>query len=140
MRFALFALMLSVAMYGQQTSANLTGSVSDATSAVIPDVLVRATNKATNVSREARSAGDGSYTIPLLPAGDYAVTATKPGFRSYRLESMPLQVGQVARLDLQLQIGEVTESVNVEASGAILQTENSPSARSLTHRRSWTFR
>jgi hypothetical protein len=125
MRYALSALVLSVAMYGQQTSANLTGSVSDVTGAIVPDVLVRATNKATNVSREARSDADGSYTIPLLPAGDYAVTATKSGFRTYRLESMALQVGQIARLDLQLQIGEVTESVNVEASGAILQTENS---------------
>ncbi len=124
MRITLLAILLATAAFGQQTSASLTGSISDATGAVISEVDVRVTNTSTNVTREIRSDSNGAYTVPFLPAGNYSVVATKAGFRTYRLESLTLQVGQVARLDVQMQIGDVTESVNVEASGAILQTES----------------
>ena len=124
MRHFVALLLIPAAALAQQTSANLTGTVSDVTGAVVADVEIRATNKATNLTRETRSDSGGTYTIPLLPAGDYTVSATKTGFRTNRVEAITLQVGQVARLDLQLQVGEVSESVSVEASGAILQTES----------------
>ena len=57
----------------QETAATLVGSISDASGAVVPEVLVRATNLATNVSRESKSDGSGNYTLPFLPAGDYSV-------------------------------------------------------------------
>lgn len=93
--------------------------------AVIPDVTVRVTNRSTNLAREAKSDASGSYAIPFLPEGEWTVTATRAGFRTQRVESLTLEVGQTARVDLQLQIGDVTESVNVEAYGAVLQTDTS---------------
>lgn len=123
-RIALFFLLASAAV-AQQTTATLTGSVTDTTGAVIADVTVKAVNNSTNVAREARSDASGSYTLPFLTAGEYTVSAERTGFRTQRVSNLTLQVGQTARVDLQLQVGEVTESVNVEAFGAILQTENS---------------
>ncbi|HYO80338.1 MAG TPA: carboxypeptidase-like regulatory domain-containing protein, partial [Bryobacteraceae bacterium] len=75
--------------------------------------------------RSAVSDEGGAYTIPFLPAGDYSVTATLTGFQVSRVERVTLQVQQTARLDFSLQIGEVSETVNVEASAALLQTETS---------------
>jgi hypothetical protein len=116
---------LALPVFSQQTTATLTGNITDKTGGLIPDVSVKAVNRETNLSREAKTDGSGSFTLSFLPAGEYTVTASKAGFRAQKLNNLTLQVGQTARVDLQLQIGEVTESIEVEAFGAILQTENS---------------
>src|SRR6476646_1998863 len=66
----------------------------------------------------------GAYSLPNLPSGSYHVTATKTGFQVARAESVTLQVEQAARLDLRLEVGNVSESVEVAATAALLQTEN----------------
>src|SRR6476646_1572966 len=66
----------------------------------------------------------GAYSLPNLPSGSYHVTATKTGFQVARAESVTLQVEQAARLDLRLEVGNVSESVEVAASADVLQTEN----------------
>ncbi len=117
--------LLAAGLSAQQTSATLTGTLTDSSAAALPGVSVRVVNKATNLSREAKSDDSGTYTLAFLPAGDYTLSATREGFRSNRIESLTLQVGQTARVDLQLQVGDVAESVSVEAFGSALQTENS---------------
>jgi carboxypeptidase family protein len=109
---------------GQQTGATLVGTVSDATGAVLPKVAIRASNLATNVARASVSDDSGNYSIPFLPAGDYAVTATLGGFREGQVDRITLQVLQTARVDFQMQPGNVSERVEVSATGALLQTEN----------------
>ena len=91
----------------------------------MPNAVVRATNLATNVTREAASDQSGSYSIPFLTVGDYSVTATQKGFQTSRVERVTLQVQQTARVDFILNVGEVSETINVEASAALLQTETS---------------
>ena len=113
----------TVIMLAQQTTATLTGIITDPAGAVIPNVTVKATNLATNAVRETKTAETGSYTLPFLPAGDYSVTASAGGFQTQRIDRITLQVQQTARVDLQLRIGEVTETINVEATGADLQTD-----------------
>jgi hypothetical protein len=108
----------------QQTTATLVGTVSDSTGAVLPNVVIQVTNLSTNVSRNARTDNSGSYSLPFLPAGDYSVSATATGFRIEKVERINLQVQQTARVDFQLKVGGVNETVNVRASGAVLQTEN----------------
>ena len=66
----------------------------------------------------------GAYALPNLPPGTYRVTATKTGFQVARAENVTLQVEQAARLDLRLEVGNVSESVEVSATAALLQTEN----------------
>ena len=112
------------AALGQQTGGTLLGTVTDATGAVLPKVAIHASNLATNVARESVSDESGNYSIPFLPAGDYLVTATLTGFREARAERVTLQVLQTARVDFQMQPGNLSERVEVSASGALLQTEN----------------
>jgi hypothetical protein len=121
----LFFLFASCCTWAQQTAATLVGTVNDSTGAVVPDAVVRVTNVATNTTRETKTDSAGSYSMPFLPAGDYTVTAAMAGFQSARVERVTLQVQQTARVDFVLKVGEVTETVNVEASIALLQTETS---------------
>src|SRR5882672_6991995 len=111
--------------FGQQTTATLVGSVSDSTSAFVPDVTIRATNIATGIVRDTKSDNGGSYSLPFLAAGEYRVAATKEGFQSQQVEHLTLQVQQTARVDFTMQVGNVSETVNVSASAVALQTENS---------------
>ena len=92
--------------------------------AAVAGVAIQAANLATNVQREAMTDASGAYSLPNLPPGTYRVTATKTGFQVARAESVTLQVEQAARLDLRLEVGNVSESVEVSATAALLQTEN----------------
>ena len=97
MRFsgALVLLVLAaLPTYAQQTAATLVGTVRDTTGATVPNAVVRATNLATNVTREAESDQNGSYSIPFLTVGDYSVTATQKGFQTSRVERVTLQVSR----------------------------------------------
>ncbi|MGI8992051.1 MAG: carboxypeptidase regulatory-like domain-containing protein [Bryobacteraceae bacterium] len=101
------------------------GTVTDASGAVLPGVTIRATNLATNTFREIQTDAAGSYSIPFLPAGDYTVTATRTGFQAQKIDKATLEVQQTARMDFSLKIGDVNESIEVNATAAVLQTENS---------------
>src|SRR6266849_1921897 len=120
----LFLLLAAVVAHAQQTTATLLGTVTDASGAAVPGVTVQASNLGTNVVREATSDAGGAYSIPNLPPGSYRVRAAKEGFQAARVESVTLQVEQAARLDLKLEVGNITETVNVSAAATVLQTEN----------------
>lgn len=124
-RCILLLLCLSAASFAQQTTATLIGAVSDATGALIADAQIRVVNLSTNTARETRTDANGAYSLAFLPSGDYTLTATAKGFQSQRIDRVSLQVQQTARVDLSLKIGEVNETVTVEATGAILQTDTS---------------
>ena len=115
---------LAAAGFAQQTTATVTGTVTDPTGALVPGVTITVTNLATNGVRETKSDETGSYTLPFLPAGEYSVTAGAPGFQTQKIDRVTLQVQQTARVDLQLRVGDVAETVNVEAFAVALQTDN----------------
>src|SRR3954469_20615506 len=114
----------TASLSAQETAATLVGSIADASGAVVPNVLVKATNLATNVSRETKSDDSGNYTLPFLPAGDYSVTASISGFQTQTVDRLTLQVQQTARIDFKLTLGSINEKVTVAASAEVLQTEN----------------
>jgi outer membrane receptor protein involved in Fe transport len=111
--------------FAQETTATLVGTATDTSGAVLPNVAIKATNLATNASRETASDASGNYSIPFLPAGDYTITATLTGFQAQKIDRITLQVQQSARVDFKLQVGNVNESVEVVATAAALQTEKS---------------
>jgi hypothetical protein len=116
-------LLLATALPAQQTTATLVGTATDPSGAALANVVVRVTNVATNVWRETTTDATGNYTVPFLPSGPYTVRATAKGFRTQNVERFTLEVGQTARVDLRMALGEVTESVTVAAETAGLQTE-----------------
>ncbi len=123
--FAFFSLcFLMVVSMAAQTLGDVTGEVRDASGAQIPGVKVVITNSATGAARDTITNDSGVYAFPALTPGAYTLRAEKQGFKSASSTSFDLQVQQSARLDLSLEVGSTSDSVEVNASGAILQTEN----------------
>ena len=110
---------------GQVASAEIRGNILDSTGAAVANAKVVATNAQTNVSRETVSDGSGNYVITLLPPGDYVVSAEASGFRKLVQSGLSLQINQQARVDLSLELGKVSETVQVTAQAPLLQSEAS---------------
>src|ERR1700694_4177938 len=103
------------ALLGQETTATLVGNVTDPSGAAIAGVAIRATNLLNNAVRETKSDAGGSYTLPFIPAGEYAITAAAAGFQTQKVEHLTLQVQQSARVDFKMTVGNVNESIEVAA-------------------------
>jgi carboxypeptidase family protein len=112
-------------VYAQQTSATLVGTLTDATGAVVPNARIKCVNLATGAARDATSDDSGNYSLPYLPSGDYEVTITAQGYKTRKVERLTLQVSQTLRQDFTMDVGAVSETVNITSTGVQLQTENS---------------
>jgi hypothetical protein len=106
-----------------QTFGEVTGRVTDPSGAVIPGVSITLTNVNTNAVRNAITAEAGAYTFPSVAPGLYRVKAELPGFKTAATEQFEVQVQQVVRLDLSLQLGQVSDIVEVTAANDLLQAE-----------------
>jgi len=115
-------LFIPVACFAQ--TAQLTGLVSDPSGTAVPNATVEIRNVATGVAGETVTNDRGYYTVPNLNPGTYDVSVRRQGFRTTTQTGMKLDVGQVARLDLRLVIGEVRETVTVAAEAPMLSSEN----------------
>src|SRR5437773_10544467 len=115
---------LSVLPALAQTQASISGVIHDPTGAVIPGVTVTVTNPATNFVRSAISNEAGVYNFPVLQPGRYNIKVELPGFRTITQNDVELQVQQSARLDFTLQVGEVSQTIEVSGAAALIATEN----------------
>lgn len=116
---------LTISLLQGQNFATVTGSVTDKSGAVAAGTKVSAQNLDTQVTREAVTDDSGSYTIPLLPPGRYKLSAQKTGFRQVVQDNVSFEVNQTARIDFQLEIGQVSETVEVKGSAPLLESDNS---------------
>jgi hypothetical protein len=123
-----YLIVLIMAFGSNPARADVTGSilgvVRDRTQAVVAGAKITATNVQTNFSKETTSDADGSYHILALPAGNYKVTATAPGFRPFAATDVTLEVNDQFRIDITLEVGTVTEEINVAANAVRVETEN----------------
>lgn len=108
----------------QTITGAITGTVSDQTGAVVPNAKVTATNVATNVSTTAVTNDAGIYNLLFLPVGQYRISTEASGFKLATVPPFQLEVNQTARVDVQLQVGQTTETIEVTAAAPILQTES----------------
>src|SRR6266850_1188293 len=127
------ALWLAPLCFSQTTSTGaLTGVTTDASRAVIPGVEMTLTNEATREMRTAISGENGGYSLPLLAPGSYRLEAALTGFKTALRSGIRISVTETTRLDVQLEVGGVSEIVNVEAAPVMVQQESSALGRVTT--------
>ena len=119
---ALSFLLLAWPCYGQIVNATLSGTVSDPTGASIPDASVTATNVATGVAAKTTTDSAGNYHFASLPPGSYDILVEKTGFTSKLSKGIVLQVDQKAITNVQLEVGNVTQQVEVTAAVPLIST------------------
>lgn len=123
-RFALFAaLTLTVPSFAQSTFGAIRGSVKDPAGAAMVGVKVAVTNEATAAVKEALTDPSGNYEVTHLNPGPYTVAAESPGFQRYVQKSLNLETGQLLRIDIQMKVGQVTETITVEGQAPLVESE-----------------
>ena len=120
---ALLVLCLTASAWAQST-AQINGAVTDQSRAVLPGVEVTATNTATGISRTVITNETGSYTLQNLPIGPYRLEASLPGFRTSQQTGIVLQVGANPVINMVLEVGQVAETVEVQANAALVETRS----------------
>src|SRR5438046_236404 len=107
-----------------QSTAQISGVVTDQSSAILPGVEVKVTQTDTGITRTAVTNETGLYILPNLSIGPYRLEAALPGFRSYVRTGIVLQVGSNPVLDILMEVGQVSETVEVQADAALVETRN----------------
>ena len=118
----LVSLLFAASLMGQGAVGTLNGTILDSTGAVIPGATVVAINNGTGVESSTSSTTAGAYTLPYLPPGTYSLRITSPGFRTANQENVILRVGQTMTVNIEMQIGAVTEEVTVSATPPLLES------------------
>jgi hypothetical protein len=118
-------LFLAYPVDAQENTATISGQTIDSSGAAIPGTRVSARNVQTGLERQTQTTETGDYTLPLLPVGTYDISAEKDGFKKSVQTGIVLRVDERARVDIQLQVGASTESIQVTAEIPLTQTETS---------------
>jgi len=121
---ALLGSTMACASVWAQATAQITGTVRDQSGAVLPGVEVTATQIETSIARSAVTNETGSFILPNLPLGPYRVEAALTGFRTFVQTGIVLQVNSSPVINPVLQIGQVTEQVEVQANAALVETRS----------------
>ncbi|RPI23613.1 MAG: TonB-dependent receptor [Acidobacteria bacterium] len=114
---------MSTTATAQSTHGSIVGTLTDATNAVLPGVSVTVTNKDTNISRTVLSNDTGYYEATALIAGTYRVQAELPGFKTMMRDGIILESRAIVRIDLRMEVGEQTTSIEVRAVSPVIQSE-----------------
>nr|MBA3271685.1 TonB-dependent receptor [Acidobacteriota bacterium] len=129
-----FALILwcTAPSFAQFETATVVGTVRDSSGAVVPDAKVTLTNRDTGVSAERMSDANGNFEFFTVRIGSYLVSTEKTGFSVAVVDDLQVTVGARQRVDLSMQVGQLTESVEVSARAVLLQTDSSDRCQVIT--------
>ena len=120
----LLALALASGAALAQSTGELAGRVTDESGAVLPGVTVTATQTDTGFSRTVVTDGEGAWVMPNMPTGPYRLEVSLQGFRTYVQTGIVLQVGQTPTLNAELAVGNLEETVSVEAAAPIVDVRS----------------
>lgn len=109
--------------WGQQVTAAITGKITDPSGASVVDAKITATDRERGTVWTTSTNVDGIFNLPRLPIGSYNIKVEKEGFQAAQHTGVVLQLNDVARLDFQLQVGNVSQSVEVTSAAPLLQTQ-----------------
>jgi len=118
-------ILLSASVSFSQAVSQISGTVKDQVGAVLPGVEITATQTETGIARTAVSNETGNYVLPNLPLGPYKLEAALPGFRTFVQTGIVLQVNSSPVINPALEVGQVTEQVEVQANAALVETRRS---------------
>lgn len=121
---AVFVLTLLIGPALLAQTSQLTGRISDQSGAVIPAAPVRVVNQNTGVEATTESNQEGYYNVGSLIPGDYRITVSKTGFKTVVRSNIKLDVAQIGRVDVVLDVGQATEQVTVSSAAPLLQSES----------------
>jgi hypothetical protein len=136
MKRSIILLVLAACVAGAQTtSTEILGTITDPNGAVIANAVIDAARAGTGEHRAVKSDADGRYLIPNLDVGQYDLTVEAPGFQRQRLGGVVLELNQKARLDVQLKLGNVQQTVEVNAAAPVLKTDDATLGEVVDNRR-----
>jgi len=135
LRLAGSVVLLSLLAMAQSFTGRITGVVADPTGSVIPGASVRFVNTDTNSEWTAQTNDRGEFVTPDLPRGNYNMLVTHSGFKSFSRTGIVIQVNQQSRVDVTLDVGETSETVEVRADISQLETESAAVGKVVDNRR-----
>src|SRR5438874_1882577 len=121
----LFISLIACASVWAQATAQISGTARDQSGAVLPGVEVTATQTETGIARNAVTNETGFFLLPNLALGSYRLEATLPGFRTYTQTGIVLQVNGSPVINPVLEVGQVSEQIEVQANAALVETRTS---------------
>lgn len=127
-------LLSGASLFAQFTTASLSGRVTDAARAAVPDAAVTVQNTGTGQTRRAETNQTGEYLFPALTVGTYRLSVEKSGFQTYVQNGIILTVNQAATGDVVLKIGAVTEQVNVSGNAPLVTTTSATTGQLINQR------
>jgi len=125
---------LAAAAFAQnRTTAELVGTVTDPSGAVLPRVHITVTNLDTQTTLQVDTNQAGYYDVPFLPPGTYAMSFALAGFQTLQRKNIELQLAQTARIDATLQIGTTSSAITVEAATPLVDSADSQRGTNLSN-------
>ncbi len=129
------ALLLAEAGWGQEARGTILGRITDPSGAVIAGAEVRATNVATGVAAAAKSNESGNYVLPYLIPGSFTITSELAGFKKFTREGIEVRVSDTVEVNIPLQVGDTTETIEVRAETPLLSTAEASLGQVVDQRR-----
>ena len=121
----LTALLIVPLAFGQETSAGIQGTVKDPTGALVVKAKVEVAGPALIGTKKAETDQGGYYRFANLPPGVYSLTVTAPGFRTFKQERIALEVGHLPSIEVRLEVGAISETVEVSSQAALIDSTQS---------------
>jgi hypothetical protein len=118
------SLLITSAAWAQSDRGTITGTITDPAGAMVPNASIEAKNINTGAVYPAAASETGNYVVSQLPAGTYQVTVTMAGFKQYVRTGLTVMAAQTLRIDVKLEVGEISETVSVSADAPLLKTES----------------
>ena len=119
-------------IYAQSTLGVVVGTVKDPSGAVLANAAVQLTNTGENTTRDGQTTAEGSFEFQNVKPGVYAVKISAPGFRAFAASDIRLAARQTVRVDAAMQVGELTQQVEVTSSAGVIATDSPVIASALT--------